>query len=68
MAFLIFTVGGNSDAEYFTIHSKTGVITTSEVLDHEARNPRYIFSVQARDAGNPSKATTTDIQVHNIIV
>ncbi len=33
------------------------------MLDHEARNPRYIFSVQARDGGNPSLVTTTDVQV-----
>ncbi len=59
---LVFTVENNPDTAYFSLHGTTGVITTSEVLDHETKK-QYVFSVRARDAGSPPQQTTTSVQV-----
>ena len=59
---LLIVVDKNPDTAFFTIHGKTGQILTKEVLDHETKD-KYLFSVVARDGGNPPREETTSVQV-----
>ncbi|XP_069943885.1 protein dachsous-like [Cherax quadricarinatus] len=52
----------NDDDAAFNINPATGVITTTKVLDHEAKQV-YRVTVLASDQGNPPKNVTKVIQI-----
>ncbi|KAL5011978.1 hypothetical protein ScPMuIL_010529 [Solemya velum] len=60
VSYHIETVGDAGD--HFTIHSKTGWITTREVLDYETKSV-YFLRVFAKDNGTPTKETPVDIKI-----
>ena len=53
---------GEQEAAVFTIHARTGQITTREVLDHEKQS-MYRFKVFARDGGQPARETYKTVVV-----
>lgn len=63
-AAISYYLTGNSDAnKMFSLHPRTGVLTTQEVLDHETRN-NYTLQVIAMDSGLPARSSSAQIQVH----
>ncbi|CAH1803297.1 unnamed protein product, partial [Owenia fusiformis] len=57
-----FDSSSDQDARKFTIHSKTGLITTKEVMDHEEKN-EYTLIVRAEDNGKVSQYTLATVNV-----
>uniref|UniRef100_A0A4W5MZ02 Dachsous cadherin-related 1a n=1 Tax=Hucho hucho TaxID=62062 RepID=A0A4W5MZ02_9TELE len=55
------TYGGISD-EGFSIHSATGVITTTKALDREAQE-QYTLTVYARDGGVPPNIARASVKI-----
>lgn len=47
----------------FTIHERTGVISTTEVLDREVLSI-YHLQLQAKDGGNPPLSSRMSLEVH----